>query len=260
LTERDLKLVPPERLTAEQLEVWNAAYEPKNDAFRAADLQGDDLVRWKYQRYVKDYLRAVASVDDNIGRVLEHLEASGLAENTIVIYASDQGWYLGEHGWFDKRWMYEESLRMPLIVRWPGITAPGSTSNAMVSNLDLAETFLDIAGVEIPSDMQGKSFVPLLEGEAPSDWRQSFYYQYYEYPGPHDVARHYGVRTERHKLIYFYTLDEWELYDLEEDPDELISVYDDPAYASVRSDLETELERLREHYAVPQDARPLEAQ
>ncbi len=260
LTDRDLKLVQPERLTAEQLEVWNAAYEPKNDAFRAADLQGDDLVRWKYQRYVKDYLRAVASVDDNIGRVLEHLEASGLAENTIVIYASDQGWYLGEHGWFDKRWMYEESLRMPLIVRWPGTTAPGSTSNAMVSNLDLAETFLDIAGVEIPSDMQGQSFVPLLEGEAPSDWRQSFYYQYYEYPGPHDVARHYGVRTERHKLIYFYTLDEWELYDLEEDPDELISVYEDPAYASVRSDLETELERLREHYAVPEDARPLEAQ
>jgi len=260
LTERDLKLVPPERLTAEQLEVWNAAYEPKNDAFRAADLQGDDLVRWKYQRYVKDYLRAVASVDDNIGRVLEHLEASGLAENTIVIYASDQGWYLGEHGWFDKRWMYEESLRMPLIVRWPGVTAPGSTSDAMVSNLDLAETFLDIAGVEIPSDMQGESLVPLLEGEAPSDWRQSFYYQYYEYPGPHDVARHYGVRTESHKLIYFYTLDEWELYDLEKDPDELTSVYEDPAYASVRSELETELERLREYYAVPEDARPLEAQ
>ena len=260
LTDRDLKLVPPEELTAEQFEVWNAAYEPKNDAFRAADLQGDDLVRWKYQRYVKDYLRAVASVDDNIGRVLDHLEASGLAENTIVIYASDQGWYLGEHGWFDKRWMYEESLRIPLIVRWPGVTAPGSTSNAMVSNLDLAETFLDIAGVEIPSDMQGESFVPLLEGETPSDWRQSFYYQYYEYPGPHDVARHYGVRTESHKLIYFYTLDEWEIYDLEEDPDELTSVYEDPAYTSVRSELETELERLREHYAVPEDARPLEAQ
>ena len=260
LTERDLKLVPPEQLTAGQLEVWNAAYEPKNDAFRAADLQGDDLVRWKYQRYVKDYLRAVASVDDNIGRVLEHLEASGLAENTIVIYASDQGWYLGEHGWFDKRWMYEESLRMPLIVRWPGVTAPGSTSDAMVSNLDLAETFLNIAGVEIPSDMQGESLVPLLEGEAPSDWRQSFYYQYYEYPGPHDVARHYGVRTESHKLIYFYTLDEWELYDLEKDPDELTSVHDDPAYASVRSELETELERLREEYAVQEDARPLEAQ
>ena len=156
--------------------------------------------------------------------------------------------------------MYEESLRMPLIVRWPGVTAPVSTSDAMVSNLDLAETLLDIAGVEIPSDMQGESLVPLLEGEAPSDWRQSFYYQYYEYPGPHDVARHYGVRTQRHKLIYFYTLDEWELYDLEKDPDELTSVDDDPAYASVRSDLEAELERLREEYAVPEDARPLEAQ
>ncbi len=260
LDERDLKLVPPEELTPEQLEVWNQAYDPKNDAFREANLTGDDLVRWKYQRYLKDYLRAVASVDDNIGRLMEHLDASGLTDNTIVIYASDQGWYLGEHGWFDKRWMYEESLRMPLIVRWPNTVAPGSEATAMVSNLDLAETFLDIAGVasvDIPPDMQGRSLNPILQGTTPPDWRTSFYYHYYEYPGPHDVARHYGVRTERHKLIYFYTLDEWELYDLEKDPNELVSVYDDPEYADIVAELKAELERLRQHYNVPDDDRPL---
>ncbi len=257
LDERDLKLVPPEELTPEQLEVWNRAYDPKNEAFREANLTGDDLVRWKYQRYLKDYLRAVASVDDNIGRLMEHLDASGLADNTIVIYASDQGWYLGEHGWFDKRWMYEESLRMPLIVRWPNTVQPGSEATAMVSHLDLAETFLDIAGFDVPSDMQGRSLKPILQGVTPPDWPTSFYYHYYEYPGWHDVARHYGVRTERHKLIYFYTLDEWELYDLEEDPDELTSVYAEAEYADIVVELKAELVRLRQHYAVPQDDRPL---
>lgn len=257
LTERDLKLVPPDDLNEEQLALWNAAYEPKNEAFRDAELDGEALVRWKYQRYAKDYLRAVASVDDNTGRVLDYLDEAGLAENTIVVYASDQGWYLGEHGWFDKRWMYEESLRMPLLVRWPGTAAPGTESAAMVSNVDLAETFLDAAGVPVPGDMQGRSLVPLLRGEPPGDWRESFYYHYYEYPGWHDVARHYGVRTARHKLIYFYTLDEWELYDLEKDPDELTSVYDDPSYADVVDELKAELARLREELAVPDDDRPL---
>jgi len=257
LDERDLKLVPPDELTPEQLEVWNRAYEPKNDEFRGANLTGDDLVRWKYQRYLKDYLRSVASVDDNIGRLLEYLDASGLADSTVVIYASDQGWYLGEHGWFDKRWMYEESLRTPFIVRWPGTVTPGSESRAMVSNLDFAETFLDIAGAEVPADMQGRSLKPILEGATPDDWRTSFYYHYYEFPGWHDVARHYGVRTERHKLIYFYTLDEWELYDLEKDPDELTSVYDDPEYAEVVSELKAELERLRRWHEVSEDNRPL---
>jgi arylsulfatase A-like enzyme len=256
LDERDLKLVPPEELTPEQLERWEAAYGPKNAAFREAGLEGDDLVRWKYQRYVKDYLRAVASVDDNVGRVLDFLDASGLSRSTIVVYASDQGWFLGEHGWFDKRFMYEESLRFPLLVRWPGVVAPGSESPAMVSNLDLAETFLDAAGVSVPGDMQGESLRPLLEGKAPSDWRLSFYYHYYEYPGWHDVARHYGVRTETHKLIHFYTLGEWELYDLESDPDELRNAYDDPANGGLVKDLKAELERLRERYGVPEDARP----
>jgi arylsulfatase A-like enzyme len=257
LDERDLKLEPPEELTPEQLEVWNRAYQPKNTAFREANSSDDDLVRWKYQRYVKDYLRTVASVDDNVGRLLDHLDASGLDDNTVVIYSSDQGWYLGEHGWFDKRWMYEESLRTPLIVRWPSTVAAGSETTAMVSNLDLAPTFLDIAGADVPPEMQGRSLKPILEGTLPPDWRTSFYYHYYEYPGWHDVARHYGVRTERHKLIYFYTLDEWELYDLETDPDELTSVYDDPDYADIVLELKAELERLRDVYRVPEDDRPL---
>lgn len=256
LTPGDLKLVPPRNLNGEQLKAWNAAYEPKNEAFRKADPQGADLVRWKYQRYVKDYLRCVAAVDDGVGRMLDYLDESGLAKETIVIYSSDQGWYLGEHGWFDKRWMYEESLRMPLLVRWPGAVKPGSENRDMVSNVDFAETLLEMAGVSVPADMQGRSFVPLLKGSTPPDWRRSFYYHYYEFPGPHSVARHYGVRTERHKLIHFYHLGEWELYDLEKDPDELKSVYGDPAYAGMTAELKTELEGLRARLQVPDDPPP----
>ncbi len=253
LSERDLKLTPPLNLDQEQLEVWNAAYEPKNEAFRKAHLSGEDLVRWKYQRYIKDYLRTIAAVDDDIGRLLEYLDSSGLAENTVVIYSSDQGFYLGDHGWFDKRWMYEESLRMPLIVRWPGVIEPGSQDEHLVQNLDFAPTFLELAGVEVPPDMQGRSLAPLLQGEAPEDWRRSIYYHYYEFPGPHSVQRHYGVRTGRYKLIHYYNIDEWELFDLSKDPDELQSVYSDPAYTSVISDLKTELTRLRRLYQVPQN-------
>ena len=250
MTDRDLKFVPPGNLTPEQLEKWNAAYVPRNEAFRKKDLQGKDLVRWKYQRYIKDYLRCVDSVDDNLGRVLKYLDESGLAKNTVVIYSSDQGFYLGDHGWFDKRWMYEESLRMPFIVRWPEVIKPGSENTQLVQNLDFAQTLLDIAGVESPSDMQGRSLLPLLRGEQPDDWRKSIYYHYYEYPGPHAVQRHYGVRTDRHKLIYYYAIDEWELFDLEQDPDELRSVYDDPQYREVVKQLKAELGRLREQYAV----------
>jgi arylsulfatase A-like enzyme len=258
LNDRDLKLVPPEELTPEQHARWEAAYGRRNSAFQDQRLDGDDLVRWKYQRYVKDYLRTVASVDDNVGRVLDFLDASGLTERTIVVYASDQGWFLGEHGWFDKRFMYEESLRFPLLVRWPGVVEGGSESSAMVSNLDFAETFLDAAGVEVPFDMQGESLVPILKGVATPGWRRSFYYHYYEYPGWHDVARHYGIRTETHKLIHFYTLGEWELYDLVTDPDELQNVHADPANAELIGELESELERLRAHYRVPEDIRPIE--
>ena len=245
MNDLDLKLVPPRYMNEEQLQQFHAAYDPKNEAMRKANLKGKDLVRWKYQRYVKDYLRSIASVDDNLGRVLDYLEQSGLAKNTVVIYSSDQGFYLGDHGWFDKRWMYEESLKMPLIVRWPGVTAPGSENRDLVQNLDFAETFLDMAGAPQPDDMQGRSIVPLLEGQTPDDWRKSAYYHYYEFPGWHDVRRHYGVRTACHKLVHYYNIGEWELFDLEKDPDELRSVYDDPAYAEVVSELKAELVRLR---------------
>lgn len=248
LSPHDLKLTEQKALNAEQRVAWDAAYGPKNAAFEAAGLEGDDLVRWKYQRYIKDYLRCVASVDDNIGRVLDYLDESGLADNTVVIYCSDQGWYLGDHGWYDKRWMYEESLRMPLIVKWPGVAPRGVEQDAMASNVDFAATFLDMAGAadSIPDDMQGRSLVPLLEGGSPpDDWRDSFYYHYYEFPAVHSVAKHCGVRTERYKLIHFYQLDEWELYDLYRDPDEMRNVVAEPRYADVVQRLQRELARLQ---------------
>jgi len=249
MNDTDVKLVAPKNLTPEQKKLWDAAYEPKNEAFRKANLQGKDLVRWKYQRYIKDYLRCVASVDDNVGRMLDYLDEAGLADNTIVIYASDQGFYLGEHGWFDKRFMYEESLRMPLLVRYPKQIKPGSINNDIIMNLDFAPTFLDFAGVSIPADMQGRSIRMLLQGKTPKDWRKSMYYHYYEYPAVHSAKRHYGVRTQRYKLIHFYNdIDQWELYDLQKDPDELNNIYDDPAYTDVVKKLKAELSRLREEF------------
>ena len=253
----DLKFVPPNGLTPEQLERWNAAYGPKNEAFETAGLEGDAVVRWRYQRYVKDYMRCIASVDDNVGRLLAALEEAGLAENTVVVYSSDQGFFLGDHGWYDKRWMYEESLRTPLIVRWPGAVAAGSVDRHLVQNIDLAPTFLELAGVPVPGDMHGESLVPLLRGEDPPDWRRSIYYHYYEFPGVHAVQRHYGVRTERYKLIRYYEIDEWELFDLAEDPDELTSVHDDPARADVRAELEAELARLQAQYGDTEPERSL---
>ena len=189
---------------------------------------------------------------------MQYLDETRLAENTIVMYSSDQGWYLGEHGWYDKRWMYEESFKTPLVVRWPGVIKAGSVNRDFVSNLDFAQSFLGIAGVdEVPEPMQGRSLVPIFKGQTPEDWRRSVYYHYYEFPGAHSVRRHYGVRTERHKLIHFYKLDEWELYDLEKDPNELLSVYSDPAYAGTAAKLKTELTRLRKLYQVPEDTRPV---
>ena len=258
LSANDLKLKAPGNLTPEQKAKWDEAYGPKNEAFEKANLEGDDLFKWKYQRYVKDYLRCIDSVDENIGRLLDYLDEEGLADNTVVIYSSDQGWYLGEHGWYDKRWMYEESFRTPLIVRWPGVTKAGSKNADLVQNLDYAQTFLDICGVKkSPKDMQGASIVPLLKGNKPKDWRKSLYYQYYEYPGGHSVRRHYGVRTDRYKLIHFYMLDGWELFDLKEDPNELHSLYGEKGYEKITSDLKKELTRLRELYEVPEDTRPL---
>ena len=251
LTAQDLKLVPPANLTEAQLALWNAAYGPRNEAFERADLSGDELVRWKYQRYIKDYLRSVASVDDNLGRVLDYLDDSGLAENTVVVYTSDQGFFLGDHGWFDKRWMYEESLRTPLLVRWPAAVEAGSVNDDLVQNLDLAETFLELAGVAVPEAMQGRSLVPLLKGSTPADWRDAIYYQYFEYPGWHMVRRHYGIRTRSHKLIHYYEIGEWELFDLEADPEELRSVYDDADFGDVRREMAARLDSLREVFDVP---------
>jgi arylsulfatase A-like enzyme len=192
-------------------------------------------------------------VDDNLGRMLDYLNESGLAEHTIVVYASDQGFFLGDHGWYDKRWMYEESLRMPLIVRWPGVVRPGSENRDLVQNLDLAQTFLDAAGVAIPDDMQGRSLVPLLRGRRPTDWRGAIYYHYYEH-GAHGVPRHYGIRTERYKLIHYPDGGEWELFDMAEDRYELSSVYRIPTHAHIVDELKAGLARLREQYRVPADA------
>jgi len=213
-----------------------------------ANLTGKDLVRWKYQRYIRNYLRCVKGVDESVGRLMQYLHDAGLEENTIVIYSSDQGFYLGDHGWYDKRWMYEESFKMPFIVKWPGVIKPGSVNSELIQNLDYAETFLDVAGAEIPADMQGKSLVPLFKGE-PTEWRDSLYYHYHEYPSVHMVAKHFGIRTKQYKLIRFYQFDEWEFYDLENDPEELTNQYSNPKYASVVTELKKELDELRSQYA-----------
>jgi arylsulfatase A-like enzyme len=250
LTPHDLKLVPQGGLTKEQAARFEAAYREENEAFAKAKLTGKDLVRWKYQRYIKDYLRCVAGVDRNLGRVLKHLDDSGLAKNTIVVYSSDQGFFLGGRGWYDKRWMYDESLRMPLIVRWPGVVKAGSENRDLVQNLDFAQTLLDAAGIAAPKEMQGASLVPLLKGESPKGWRKSIYYHYFEYPAEHSVARHYGVRTATHKLIHYYLTDEWELFDLVKDPGERVNVYGSRPYLAHQEALKAELARLRKLYKV----------
>jgi arylsulfatase A-like enzyme len=204
-----------------------------------------------------DYLGTVKAVDESIGRILKCLDDEGLTDNTLVIFSSDQGFYLGEHGWFDKRWIYEESLTTPLIVRWPGVTRAGSRHKAMVSVIDFPETFLEAAGAAIPSDMQGRSLRPLLQGRTPRDWRTSFYYHYYEFPGAHSVRKHYGVVTDRYKLFHFYEpeINYWTLIDRQRDPNEMKNVYDDPGYADTRKQLHAELQRLRTELKVPaQDA------
>ncbi len=208
-------------------------------------LSGDALLKWKYQRYMQDYLACVQSVDDNVGRILDYLTESGLAANTIVIYTSDQGFFLGDHGLYDKRFMYEESIRMPFLVRWPGVIQPGSSQSAMGINVDFAPTFMQAAGLPVPADMQGHSLVPLFHGERPADWRSSWYYRYYHDPGDHNTRAHYGVRTETHKLIYFWKIDQWEMYDLVKDPAELHNIHGDPAEAGTFAKLKAELYRLK---------------
>jgi arylsulfatase A-like enzyme len=223
-----------------------------------ADLKGDDLRRWGYQRYMQDYLRCVAAVDEGVGRLLDYLGSEALASNTVVIYTSDQGMFLGEHGWYDKRFMYEEALRMPFLVRYPGHIKPGTVNKDMVLNIDFAPTFLDLAGQTAPQEMQGRSFRPLLDGKRLTSPRRAMYYRYWMHLTHHGVPAHYGIRTERHKLIYYYgddlgtsgsirkpTTPEWEMFDLERDPQEMKNVANDPAYASTRKKLESELARLQ---------------
>lgn len=224
---------------------WMAANKP----------EGKELVKWKYQTYMKDYLRCIWSVDESVGMIMEALKEQGLDKNTIVCYSSDQGFYMGEHGWFDKRMMYEESFRTPLIVKWPGKVKAGSVNTDLVQNIDFAETFLDIAGAPIPSAMQGKSIVPLLKGETPDDWRNSLYYHYYEYPGAHSVRCHEGVANKDYKLIRFYGQDvpngeEFEFFDLQADPAEMNNIYAKPEAQTEIVEMKAELEKLREQYQV----------
>ena len=241
------------RMTAAQRKEWDAHFGPENQSFLKSFAEGElsheDVVRWKYQRYLKNYLATVKAVDESVGRLLDYLDESGLAENTIVIYSSDQGFFLGEHGWYDKRWMFEESLQMPFVARWPGVIEPGSRPDALIQNIDYAPTFLEAAGIPIPGEIQGKSLLPILK-DGTQKVRDSIYYAYYEL-GEHAVPQHFGVRTDRYKLIYFPGTDEWNLFDLVSDPEELRSEHANPEYAEIRKDLEKEYNRLREEFDAP---------
>lgn len=241
------------RLDSLQSNEWNRVYDSVLLDFKNANLKGKQLAEWKFQRYMKDYLKCIKSLDDNIGRVLDYLEENGLAQNTMIVYTSDQGFYMGEHGWFDKRFMYEESFRTPLVIRMPAGAkefAKRGDIEQLVQNVDYAPTILDFAGVEVPKEMQGESMLPLLIGDSVKNWRQSIYYHYFEYPAEHAVRRHYGVRDSRYKLIHFYghDIDKWELYDLEKDPSEMNNIYDSPKQSQVRERMHKELEMLRTKY------------
>jgi len=248
LTRRDLKLEPPADLAGAERTQWLGEKPVTVTIARdgqAVTLTGEALTRWKYQRYMQDYLAVIQAVDDNIGRLLAYLDSSGLAKSTIVIYTSDQGFFLGEHGLFDKRFMYEESLRMPFLVRWPGVIKPGTHSDAMALNVDFAPTFLEAAGLPVPPEMQGRSLVPVLRGQVPRDWRTSMYYRYYHDPGDHNTRAHYGVRTRTHKLVYYWKKDQWELFDLVHDPSEMNNLYGQPGQDELTKSLKAELARLK---------------
>ena len=239
------------RLTPAQLANWTRSYDQVNAALKESYPGMDDKekMQWRYQRYMQDYLGTIRAVDENVGRVLDYLEANNLMENTLIVYTSDQGFYLGEHGWYDKRFVYDESFKTPLLVAWPGKIAPKSTSSTMVQNLDYAQTFLEAAGIPTPADMQGESLLPLLTGNSESWTRDAVYYHYYEYPAVHMVKRHYAIVTEQYKLVhYYYDVDEWELIDRIKDPQELRNVYGDPSYAPVVAELHRKLEALRKQY------------
>lgn len=240
------------RMDPEQLARWNAHYDPIIEEFRNAGLKGDSLTEWKFQRYMRDYAKVVASLDRNVGRVLDYLRDHGLLDNTLVVYTSDQGFYMGEHGWFDKRFMYEESMRTPLVMMLPeGYAAKGDITE-MVQNIDYAPTFIELAGAEVPDDIQGVSMVPLLKGEHPADWRDALYYHFHEYPAEHAVKRHYGVRDGRYKLIHFYNdIDQWELYDLEKDPTEMHNIFGQPGTEEITARMMEKLRKAQEQYDDP---------
>ena len=235
------------RMTQEQKAAWDAHYKAVGEKFNAARPSGRALAEWKYQRYMRDYLGSVAAVDEGVGRLLDYLEENDLVDNTIVVYTSDQGFYLGEHGWYDKRFMYEESLRTPLMIRYPVEIKAGQVKDELVLNLDMSPTLLDLAGVVIPTDMQGQSLRPLMSEPAPAEWRDAIYYRYYEFPhGWHKVRPHYGVRTDRYKLIHFEgDMDVWELYDLQSDPNELHNLYGQDEYSATQDALHRRLAELR---------------
>ena len=256
LTRRDLKLAPPPDLKGPARSQWLNAKPASVDIEvdgQKQTLTGMELKKWKYQRYMQDYLACIQSVDENVGRLLAWLDQNGLRENTVVIYTSDQGFFLGDHGLFDKRFMYEESDRMPFLVRWPAGIKPGTTSSALGINCDFAPTFLDLAGEKSPGDMQGRSLVPLFGGAKPDGWRTSFYYRYYHDPGDHNTAAHYGVRTDTHKLIYFWRKNQWECYDLVKDPEELHNIYSDPAAQDTVAKLKAELQRIKQEAGDTED-------
>lgn len=239
------------RMTPEQRAAWDAVYNPMIEDFkeRYPTMTEKEKMQWRYQRYMQDYLGSIAAVDDGVGRLLDYLGEKGLTENTLVIYTSDQGFYLGEHGWFDKRFIYDESFKTPLLAKWPGVIEPGTSSDHMVQNLDFAQTILDVAGISAPVDMQGESLVPLLEGNEQNWDREAVYYHYYEYPAVHMVKRHYGIVTREYKLAHFYDdVDEWELYDRLKDPLEMLSVYENPDYADIVAELKAKLAELRVKY------------
>ena len=238
------------RMNPAQKAAWDAHYGPIIEKFKKDKLTGKALAEWKFQQYMRDYLRVITSVDRNIGRVLDYLEEKGLLENTMIVYTSDQGFYMGEHGWFDKRFMYEESFRTPLLVRLPG-GKKGDVAQ-LVQNIDYGPTILDLAGIEKPEEMHGESFLPLLKGEKMPEWRKSLYYHFYEYPAEHMVCRHFGVRTDRYKLIHYYNdIDSWELFDIQEDPSEMNNLYGKPGTEEITKELKAELKRLQEYYDDP---------
>ncbi|MDG1890895.1 MAG: sulfatase-like hydrolase/transferase [Verrucomicrobiota bacterium] len=244
------------RMTDAQKGTWDAYYEAENQSFihqmKAGELSEQEIVQWKYQRYMHDYLGSVQAVDDSVGRILDYLDQNGLSENTLVIYSSDQGFYLGEHGWYDKRWMFEESLKMPFIARWPGKITPGTRSEAMIQNIDYGPTFLDLADVPVPHEMQGRSLKPLFEngGMKTPDWRDAIYYAYYENAAVHAVPIHDGVRTQRHKLMFFPRTHEWNLYDLVADPHEMRSVHEQSDYEPVLAALMKRYQDIKGFYGV----------